>query len=383
MIDQISNVSQSQVALVKCDDYDYTAVKHAVRKGLELIGYSELFQPGEKILLKPNLLAADPPDKCVTTHPVVFRAVAEILKETSIILSFGDSPAMSTMAKAARIAGLVEVAEEMGITAADFQNGQEVNFPAGRQIQKFTIAHGVMACDGLVSLPKFKTHALTTVTGAIKNQFGCIPGTLKSGFHMRLPLPDNFARMLVDLNLLIKPRLYIMDAIMAMDGNGPRRGRPFHLGMLLFSTDPVALDATACRLIGLKPETVSMIKYGQLYGLGNFETDNIKILGDFDNNPVFSNFVRMTMPFKNKWLHNSVISRPEIDPNLCVKCGVCIQMCPVKPPAVDWQNGDQNIPPVHDYNHCIRCFCCQELCPEGAIKLFTPFMGRLLRRDQP
>jgi uncharacterized protein (DUF362 family)/ferredoxin len=332
--------------------------------------------------LKPNLLAADPPEKCVTTHPAVFRATAEILKETGVVLSFGDSPAMNSTERAARKAGILDAAEDLRVDLADFRNGKEVVFPEGVQVKKFTIARGVMESDGLVSLPKFKTHALTTVTGAIKNQFGCIPGPLKSEFHVKLPFPDSFAAMLVDLNRLIKPRVYIMDAIMAMDGNGPRRGRPFKMGMLLFSTDPVAMDATACRLIGLNPEAVNMIKCGKLNGLGNLEKEKIEILGDMAGSKDFSHFVRMsmpiTMPFRSRRLQNSLIPRPQIDPNLCLKCGVCIKMCPVAPPAVDWQ-GNSDMPPVHKYNRCIRCYCCQELCPEGAIKLHTPLMGRLLR----
>jgi uncharacterized protein (DUF362 family)/NAD-dependent dihydropyrimidine dehydrogenase PreA subunit len=385
LINNNYKIDRSQVALVKCKDYNYPAVKQAVRQGLELIGFSDLFKAGEKIVLKPNLLSADPPEKCVTTHPSVFRAAAEILQETGVILSFGDSPAMNSTERAARKAGLLDVAEELGLAPADFKNGQEALFPDGRQVTRFTLARGVMESDGLVSLPKFKTHALTTITGAIKNQFGCIPGTLKGEFHVKLPFPDSFAAMLVDLNRLIKPRLFIMDAIMAMDGNGPRRGRPFPMGVLLFSTDPVAMDATACRLIGLKPENVTIIKLGGLNGLGNFEADKIDILGDFEARKDFIHFVSMsmpvTMPFKSKWLQNHLTPRPQIDPDLCLKCGVCIQMCPVNPPAVDWHNS-KDMPPVHKYNHCIRCYCCQELCPEGAIKPYTPFIGRLLRKPQ-
>ncbi|HEX3012511.1 MAG TPA: DUF362 domain-containing protein [Syntrophomonadaceae bacterium] len=375
--------SQAQVAIIKCDSYDYSAVKEAVRQGLELIGFRDLFQPGEKIILKPNLLAGDPPEKCVTTHPAVFRAAAEILQETGILLSFGDSPAMSSPESTARKAGILEAAEDLGLPLADFQHGQKVDYPQGSQIKKFTIARGVVESDGIVSLPKFKTHALTLITGAIKNQFGCIPGALKSEFHIRLPFIDGFARMLVDLNLLIKPRLYIMDAIMAMDGNGPRRGRPFKLGVLLFSTDPVAIDATACRLIGLKPETVDFIKYGQSNGLGYYESDHIKLLGDFEKSPIFSNFIKVsmpaTMPFRAKWIQNSISPKPQIDADMCVKCGVCIKMCPLNPPAVNWPDGDENMPPMHGYDRCIRCFCCQELCPEGAVKLHVPLLARIFR----
>lgn len=98
-----------------------------------------------------------------------------------------------------------------------------------------------------------KTHEFQRVTGAVKNQFGCIPGKLKGEFHVKVPGPYEFAKMLVDLNLYINPRLYIMDGIFAMEGNGPRGGSPRKMDVLLFSRDPIALDATVCRLMNLDP----------------------------------------------------------------------------------------------------------------------------------
>ncbi|MDD3024142.1 MAG: DUF362 domain-containing protein, partial [Syntrophomonadaceae bacterium] len=270
-----------QVALVRCESYEYEKVKAAVEKGLELIGgLNRLVKPGEKILLKPNLLTAEPPEKCVTTHPAVFKAVAEAFIATGAILSYGDSPALGSTVKVARKAGIMEAAEDLGIEMADFKNGEEVTFSGGRQNKKFVIAKGVLACDGLVSLPKFKTHGLTLLTGAIKNQFGCIPGVLKGEFHVKLPQVQDFARMLVDLNNLLQPRLFVMDAIMAMEGNGPRGGNPRYMGVLLFSTDPVALDATACRLAAVRPDEVLTLKYGQESGLGVWESDKTELLGE-------------------------------------------------------------------------------------------------------
>jgi Pyruvate/2-oxoacid:ferredoxin oxidoreductase delta subunit len=176
-----------------------------------------------------------------------------------------------------------------------------------------------------------------------------------------------------------------MDAIMAMDGNGPRRGKPFHLGMLLFSSDPVAVDATACRLIGLNPAAVGLIRFGQEAGLGFYESDKIEIKGDYGKQ-TFPNFVRMsmpaTMPFKSKWLQNSFIPRPRIDPETCAKCGVCVNMCPLNPPAVDWQDDNRSKIPAHSYKNCIRCFCCQEVCPEGAIRLQMPLPGRIFKLNR-
>ena len=373
---------RARVALVGCAEYHYPEVRQAVARGLQLLGgLDHLVRPGERIVLKPNLLAPDPPEKCVTTHPAVFKAMAENLQRTGVKVSFGDSPAVGSTALAARRAGLTAVADELGLERADFSRGEEMSFPEGKQNKRFTIAKGVLESDGLISLPKLKTHGLTRMTGAIKNQFGCIPGLLKSEFHVKMPDADNFTRMLIDLNLLLKPRLYVMDGIWAMEGNGPRGGTPRHMGVLLFSTDPVALDATVCRLVNLPPEDVPMLTNAQQMGLGTYQMENIDLLGDRWEGLAHKDFMKPDKAgtsIQTPWLRNRIIPKPFIDPRRCIQCGICIQGCPVKPAVVDWENEDKTKPPIYDYRRCIRCYCCQEMCPEAAIELRAPWLGKVL-----
>ena len=371
----------AEVALIRCESYDYHEVKSAVERGLTLLGGILRFaRAGEKILLKPNLLSAAPPEECVTTHPSVFKAVAESLINAGAVLTYGDSPAMGGMEKAARRSGIQDAAEALGVRIADFQHGRSISFPEGQQNKQFTIAEGVLASDGLISLPKFKTHGLTIITGAIKNQFGCIPGFNKGEFHVKLQDVALFSRMLVDLNRYLKPRLFVVDAITAMDGNGPRNGRPKQMNALLLSTDPVALDATASRLIGLDPEAVPTTRSGQQMGLGTFHLEDIHLLGDDFAGLRVDGFnvgrKKELMDFKSQRIRHMLVPRPQIDPDRCVKCGICVKMCPVKPAVVDWRGEDHSHPPVYDYDRCIRCYCCQEVCPENAISLHTPWLGR-------
>ena len=226
---------KSTVALVRCESYEIAAVKQAVEKGIALLGGAQTFvRPGERILLKPNILIGDPPEKCVTTHQAVFRAVIETLQAAGAVLSYGDSPAFGTTASAARKCGLADVADELGVPLANFQDGVEVSFDKGVQNKKFTIAKAILDNDAVVSIPKLKTHGLEKFTGCVKNQFGCVPGMLKGEFHVKLPDPYRFARMLVDLNCLVSPRLYVMDGIYGMEGNGPRGGNPKKMNILLF-----------------------------------------------------------------------------------------------------------------------------------------------------
>jgi uncharacterized protein (DUF362 family)/Pyruvate/2-oxoacid:ferredoxin oxidoreductase delta subunit len=382
----------SAVALVRCETYDEDAVYAAIGRGLDLLGGATRFvSSGEQILLKPNLLVASSPGASVTTHPAVFRAVACHLADAGAELSYGDSPAVGRPEGVARRAELAVVAAELGIPFADFTNGRDLSAPDGRIVKRWFIAEGVLAADGVVSLPKMKTHALTRMTGAVKNQFGCIPGARKSEFHARMPDIRRFAQMLVDLCAAIGPRLYVMDGIVAMEGNGPRGGDPRPMGVLLLSDDPVALDATACRLMGLDPALVETVALGQESGLGRWK--DVTVLGDPVEESAAADFAAnrragsTTGPANGlaAWLARAlIVPRPFIVAARCTRCGTCIDVCPVEPKAVQWvedvDEGRRAQPPEHDYQRCIRCYCCQEMCPERAIEVSVPLLGRVIHR---
>jgi len=377
--------NKSKVALVKCVSYDSNEVLTAVRAGLDLLGgISAFVKPCDRIVLKPNVLIGTSPNNGVTTHTSVFRAVAVLLKEAGAGVYYGDSPAFGKCEPNIRRAGLKQVGDELELELADFDFGKSVSHKNALLVKKFVIANGVLDSDGLVSLPRFKTHGLVRFTGAVKNQFGCIPGLLKSQYHVKLPDPYDFAKMLVDLNTLIKPRFYILDGITAMEGNGPRSGKPKQLNVLLFSSDPIALDATACRIINLNPVIVPTSQPGEAAGLGTYHVENIELVGgDIDSFLDLTFEVNRTPPAHSSggrfstFIKNRITQRPVIDKTRCDLCGVCVKMCPVRPKAVDWYKGDKSQPPRHNYDRCIRCYCCQETCPDGAILIESPLLGRL------
>jgi uncharacterized protein (DUF362 family)/NAD-dependent dihydropyrimidine dehydrogenase PreA subunit len=379
---------KSVVAVVRCDSYEEPAVSDAVERGLGLLGgMGSVIRPGEKILLKPNILAGDVPEKLVSPHPAVFQAVAKETLKITPHVSYGDSPGFGRPSVHVRRPQLGRVAEALGIPLADFENGREVVFSDSPFIKRFTIALGVLAADGLISVAKFKTHGLTRITGAVKNQFGCIPGALKSEFHLKLPDPNDFGKMLVCLNLYLRPRLYVVDGITAMEGNGPRGGTPAQMNVLLISADPIALDATMCRLIDLRPDWVPTMEPGRAWGLGTYRPEEIEWVGDPLEPLINRNYKVRRAPVRSvtspsgtvTLLRNLVTPRPVIHEPTCDRCGICVKVCPVTPKAVDWRAGDKSRPPGHTYERCIRCFCCQELCPEHAITVETPLLGRLLR----
>ncbi|OHD64068.1 MAG: hypothetical protein A2176_08630 [Spirochaetes bacterium RBG_13_51_14] len=375
----------SKVALIRCGTYDIEDVRRAVKRGIDLLGGTARFADrGTRVLLKPNLLVGDVPEKCVNTHPSVFRAVAEQFIAVGATVTWGDSPAIGSSTAAAKKSGILSVSEELNIGEADFRTGVEVFFEKGRQNKKFIIAKAVTDNDVVISLPKMKTHGFEKLTGAVKNQFGCVPGVRKGEYHIKLPDPDSFAQMLVDLNNLVNPMLYVMDGIWAMEGNGPRGGKPRKMNLLLFSDDPIALDATVCRLIHIDPHYVPTIIFGHQSGSGTFLESEIELLGDDIAGLKQTDFDVERAPLKAyqmkgilRFVKNRLVPKPYIIEDKCISCGVCVTMCPTVPKSVDWFKGDKTRPPAHNYQTCIRCFCCQEVCPESAILLKVPLLRRI------
>lgn len=376
---------KSKVAIVACESYDQDLVNSAVKEGISLLGGIDQFcRPNERLLLKPNALWGTDPEHCVVTHTAVFKAVALLFQGHGANLQYGDSPAgLQRAAQAMQKPGFAQVAADLNISFADFDQGRTVSFPEGIATKQLFIANAIFSCDGVISLPKLKTHGLTRMTGAIKNQYGCIPGITKGDYHARLPNVYDFSRLLVDITRFVKPRLYIMDGIYAMEGNGPQSGDPKKLGVLLFSTDPVALDATASRIINLCPDFVPPITEGVKAGLGVSSEDMIEVIGTQLKtiiDPEFNVVRSAPIPVPNNSLLRQIrsffIERPVINTKKCIRCLRCVNTCPVDPKAIFCKNNRKT--PQYDYRSCIRCYCCQEVCPVKAITIKVPLTRKLL-----
>jgi len=375
-------MNKSKVAIVKCENYQIENVQVAVDTALTLLGGVEALLPvPKKTLLKPNFLTAEPPEKCATTHPAVFEAVARAVMPYCSGLRYGDSPAFTSMENVAHKSGVGAAATKLTVLPADFSHGQTIPFKEGRQQKQFYLADGVLQAEQLISISKLKTHAFTRLTGALKNQFGCIPGPSKAEFHALLPELEDFSQMIIDLNACVNPALYIMDGIWAMEGNGPKNGKPKFVGLILASTDGVALDATVCRLLGVSPQATPVLRLGEETGIGTWREENIQIVGCNLEEVKISDFDVQKLPpplwqYLSRHFRRPFIPRPMLNKNLCNGCGVCYEICPVKPKAI---NKNSQGKPQFDYNRCIRCFCCQETCPQGALAVHTPIIRRVIK----
>jgi uncharacterized protein (DUF362 family) len=233
-----------------------------------------------KVLLKPNLLAGDPPDAATTTHPAVVEAVLSRVCDLGARPLIGDSAAFGRTERIAEAAGIGAVARRFGVPIVDFRDRAVWVDHPGRTLRRLRMARDVLEADALINLPKLKVHRQMLLTAGVKNLYGCVPGKRKALQHVTHG--DNrlrFARMVLDYVALIRPTLTLVDGIVAMERTGPRGGDPRSLGLLIAGTDPVAVDRVLCEVLGIPPDSLAFLPAAREAGLWETELARIRVCG--------------------------------------------------------------------------------------------------------
>jgi len=375
----------AKVAVEAVRTYDPETVLAAMRRVLAPLGGMAAFvQPGQKVLLKPNLLGAFSPDEAVTTHPSVVRAATILVQQAGGKVSIGDSPGTGELKAALRRSGIGVVAEELGATIADFQASAEVEREENVVGRRLALAQAVTDADVVITLPKLKTHAQMGFTCALKNQFGLIVGTEKALWHYRLQDRDWLAALMIDINQLARPALAIVDAIVGMEGHGPSGGDPREIGALVAGGDLTAVDAICCDLVGIDPQSLPLMRAAARVAYGTFERAHIELHGtpiqdlrvpDF-RKPAHTHSILDIIPLPKRlavWVRRVLTSRVEIIRELCIGCNACKKGCPLEPSAIDPERPGTGV----DQSTCIRCYCCHEFCPVKAIRLRRSWVDRV------
>jgi uncharacterized protein (DUF362 family)/NAD-dependent dihydropyrimidine dehydrogenase PreA subunit len=372
---------KATVAIARCATYDPGDVSRAVNEVLDhLGGMSRFISPGEKVLLKPNLLAAKDPDRAVTTHPAVIEAVIGAVREAGGEPSMGDSPggALRGIERVWRNTGLKDLSERTGTPVVNFE-ASGARDVAG-QLRSYLIARPVLEADAIIGLPKMKTHVLTLYTGCIKNMFGAIPGFAKGRLHNVAPRPVPFSKHLVDVYSLVQPRLHIMDAVVAMEGNGPSGGSPRQVGAIVGGTDAVAVDTVVAGMIGFRDGQISTTRFAAARGLGTARREDIEIVGEDPASFDLEGFKLPGTTLLNllpgplvKALRPWIWIYPEMSKERGCRaeaCGLCVRSCPVD--AIEMTETG----PVVDRKKCVECLCCHEVCPEDAVEIRFSWLAR-------
>ncbi len=381
------------VSVVKCEDYDIQKVREAIKKSIDLLGgISAFVSPGDKVLLKVNLLMKRRPEKVTTTHPAFAQALAELVLEAGGKPVIGDSPGgyhfytRGTLEAVYDTCGMKEAAQRSGAELSYNTDMIDVPYPEGRIMKSIKTIRPVLEVDKIINIPKVKTHMMTVYSGAVKNLFGIIPGSYKAEYHLRFEDTGDFADVLIDICSFVKPVLTVMDAVVGMEGYGPTNGTPKKVGLVISSPDPYALDVAAVDIIGLKPEQVPTIRKAAERGLCTGRLKDLSILGekiegvrvkDFKKPTVkvAFNFYNIFLPkFITRWLNKVIKPRPFFKNGACKGCGMCARACP--PKAIEMGGGRPQV----DLNRCIRCFCCHELCSYNAVDIKRPWFIRMVLR---
>lgn len=358
------------VSVVRCEEYGRERTYQAVKRSVKLLGGLERFTaPGRKVFVKFNLLLGAAPEKCITTHPDVVYAIARLLKEYGCQVVLGDSPGSGlpyteeVLRKSYAGAGYDKVSEELNVPL-NYDTGFEwLTGPGGKSGRGVAIITPAVEADDIVVVSKAKTHALTIMSGAAKNIFGLVPGLEKPTYHASFQSADEFSRVMLDLNELMRPKLQIMDAVMAMEGDGPHNGTPRKIGAVLASGDWNAVDAVTTRLMSFDPLDVSTIRAAVERGSLKKNLSDITTVGDPWEDLVVPGF--KLPPTHDDSRIGSIVKAivPRILLDRCIGCMRCLRACPVK--AITPVEGKPSI----DYDKCIRCYCCHEMCDEHAIML--------------
>ncbi|MFO7813852.1 MAG: DUF362 domain-containing protein [Pelovirga sp.] len=378
-----TNPPANRVSLTALDHYDPATVDEAIQTLMApLGGMNNFIKPGQKVLIKPNMLSGKDPARAVTTHPQVVRAVIRQAMAAGGQVSVGDSPGIGSPAVVARKTGIFEIIEETGAAFAPFSESVIIH-PKGATLHQLEVAKDILDADVIINVPKLKTHQMMGLTCAVKNMFGALIGMRKPGMHLQAGADKNlFARMLLEICEALPPTLNIVDAVIGMEGEGPGSGDPVKIGALLAGTSAQAVDTVATALVKMRPEQVFTQQQALAGGRPLARLTELELVGTPLIELQIDHFRAAKMTDVNfgipgyfgRRLKHLLTAHPQVDHQRCVRCHACVKHCP--PHAMAIEKNRLNI----NYDLCIRCFCCQELCPHAALTTHQGFLLRLSSR---
>lgn len=371
-----------KVCLTKCDSYENSAVAGAVERALEPLGsMASVVRPGQRVLVKPNMLSASAIEKRVTTDPAMVREVCRLVLAAGGRPLIADSPALDSFDRVAKKSGIGQVAEELGVDLAPLGNSTRINLESAGAYQSLELAEQATRAEVVINLPKLKTHSLALMTLGVKNLFGTVVAQRKAEWHLMVgESRDNFAALLLAIHDAVRPALTILDGVWGMEGNGPGNGEPKHFGVVGASTNALALDLTVCRLLNIDLEALPLYRAARDQGRPEIDQDAVQVLGDGAGRLAGQAIIlpetgsMSPLPGPLDWLaRRYLVSRPAQSPALCQACGKCEEVCPPGCLTLD------KVKATIDHDRCIRCYCCQEVCPAGAISFKTGLIAKFLK----
>ncbi len=263
---------RSTVSIVRIKD----GVHEAVREAMELARWRDFITPGADVSLKVNL-GWDLFLPGAVSAPWVVEGVIQTIKDhVGKIYVVESDQVLVDVEKAFRQTRMDKVCERTGVKWVNM-SGMELKtipMPDGMAFDEILVPEILLRTE-VITIPTIKTHNKTTITGAIKNQWGCLP-KLRHNYHLVLD------GALADINSVVRPRFAVMDATVGLEGNSPKSGQPRVVDRVLASGDIVAMDSVVTKILGFDPDVVQHIQSCMKIGLGTANLADIDVVGDDD-----------------------------------------------------------------------------------------------------
>lgn len=370
-----------KVCIDRIDEYDVEKIKAVLLKQFaSLGGVEKILEKGKNVVVKPNLVIRKNPDAAATVNPAVVEAVCSIFTDAGADVVIAESSGglynQAVMNMTYKTCGLAKAAENSGAKLHDDFSEITLYREENELCRAFSVIAPIAKADVIIDLCKLKTHTIATMSGAVKNLFGVIPGIQKVEMHSRFSEVKDFCNMLVDLALTVKPTLSVMDAVDAMEGNGPTAGKKTHFGAILSSFSPFALDVVAAEIAKIPFEKVYTLTEAERRGIMKADIEEVEVIGELVEKqlklPDTADTVLTSLStiFGGR-LRKYLEPKPVINKKLCRGCGECVKNCPMK--LITLKDGKPQI----NRDGCIHCFCCHELCRFHAVDIKKPFVAKI------
>jgi uncharacterized protein (DUF362 family) len=249
-----------------------------IYRAIELAGgFRDIAERYRRALIKVDFISTKTYETGVTTDPLVVEGlIHEARKVFDEVLVVESDASMTDADKACEITGMREVCDRNEITFLNLRREKDrikLSIPNAETLKEIKVPKIVVE-SAVINAAKLKTHNVTGVSLGLKNMFGLLPEKMKFKYHLR-----NISKVIVDINTVLKPQFTIIDGFYALEGPGPTSGTPVKMDLLIAGRDVVAVDATACRVMGVEPTEIYHIRRAHEKGLGEIDETRIKVIG--------------------------------------------------------------------------------------------------------
>ncbi|MCL4533955.1 MAG: DUF362 domain-containing protein [Bacteroidetes bacterium] len=275
-------MDKPRVAVARVEGGD---IKGTTKRAIQMAGgWDEALRGARRVLIKPNLTVPSVPGSAVCTDIGVTEGVIELLQEAGVRqITVAEGPGDDPERKVFRVTGYDSLPARYGVKLLDLnlERTRRVAVPDGRAFDELEIPRVVLDADAVIDIANLKTHSAALATLCSKNLFG-VPPTPRYGlgsyprkeFHQR-----GIHKVIHDINRVVPIAYCVVDGTLAMEGDGPIKGEPVPMGLVIAGRNRLAVDTVGCHLMRIDPREVDHLVYMAEAGMGPIDLSAIDLAG--------------------------------------------------------------------------------------------------------